>query len=179
VHQAAHARAARLQAVDDLPAEVACGAGDQDRRTVQSGGIRHDRDAMGSGRHEGKARVVKIGEAAAELGIEAHVLRHWEDVGALTVRRDGNGYRRYDDNALEQARTVLKLRRVGLSLPEVIAAMSPTKSAAQAVVAAKISALESDVARRQQAITFLRHTAECRHRFLDDCPDCATFVRDS
>ncbi|MVZ98802.1 MerR family transcriptional regulator [Actinomadura sp. LD22] len=114
---------------------------------------------------------------AAELGIEAHVLRHWEDVGALTVRRDRNGYRVYDDEAVEQARTVLKLRRVGLSLPEVIAAMAPEKSAAQAVVQAKIADLEGEVARRLQAITFLRHTAECRHRYLDDCPDCAAFVR--
>ncbi|WP_262403339.1 MerR family transcriptional regulator [Actinomadura sp. CNU-125] len=65
-----------------------------------------------------------IGEVAADLGIEAHVLRHWEDVGALTVRRDGNGHRVYDDGAVEQARTVLKLRRVGLSLPEVTAAMA-------------------------------------------------------
>jgi MerR family transcriptional regulator, copper efflux regulator len=124
--------------------------------------------------------VVKtIGEAAAELGIEAHVLRHWEQVGVLTVRRDGNGYRVYDDNALEQARTVLKLRGVGLSLPEVAAAMAPTKSAAQAVVRAKIAALESEVARTQQAIVFLQHTVECRHRYLDDCPDCATFAREA
>ncbi|GGQ19443.1 hypothetical protein GCM10010187_39780 [Actinomadura coerulea] len=121
---------------------------------------------------------MKIGKVAAELGIEAHVLRHWEDAGALTVRRDGNGYRVYDDSALEQARTVLKLRRVGLSLPEVTAAMSPTKSAAQAVVKAKIGALESEVVHRQQAIAFLQHTVECRHRYLDDCPDCATFARE-
>ncbi|MEU9482002.1 MerR family transcriptional regulator [Streptomyces sp. NPDC048191] len=120
-----------------------------------------------------------IGEVAAELGIEAHVLRHWEDVGALTVRRDGNGYRIYDDNAVEQARTVLKLRRVGLSLPEVTAAMVPEKSAAQAVVRAKIAQLEGEVAQRQEAITFLLHTVECRHRYLDDCPDCATFVREA
>lgn len=123
--------------------------------------------------------VKTIGEVAAELGIEAHVLRHWEDVGALTVGRDGNGYRAYDDNAVEQARTVLKLRRVGLSLPEVTAAMAPKKSAAQAVVKAKIAELERDIAQRRQAITFLRHTAECRHRYLDDCPDCATFVRET
>ncbi|WP_285780293.1 MerR family transcriptional regulator [Microtetraspora sp. NBRC 13810] len=115
---------------------------------------------------------------AAELGIEAHVLRHWEHVGALAVRRDGNGYRLYDDNALEQARIVLKLRRVGLSLPEVIAAMAPKKSTAQAVVRAKIAALEDEVLRRQQAITFLRHTVECRHRYLDECPDCESFVRE-
>ncbi|MEU8304415.1 MerR family transcriptional regulator [Actinomadura sp. NPDC048955] len=123
--------------------------------------------------------VKTIGEAAAELGIEAHVLRHWEDAGALTVRRDGNGYRVYDDGALEQARTVLKLRRVGLSLPEVVAAMAPTRSAAQAVVRAKIGALEGEIVHRQQAITFLRHTVECRHRYLDDCPDCAAFAREA
>ncbi|MEV6232018.1 MerR family transcriptional regulator [Saccharopolyspora shandongensis] len=119
-----------------------------------------------------------IGEAAAELGIEAHVLRHWEQAGALTVPRDGNGYRIFDDAALERARTVLKLRRVGLSLPEVTAAMTPKKSAAQAVVREKIAALESEVRRTQQAITYLRHTADCRHRYLDDCPDCAAFARE-
>ncbi|MGW2264537.1 MerR family transcriptional regulator [Streptomyces koyangensis] len=90
-----------------------------------------------------------IGEAAAELGGETHVLRHWESVGALTVRRDANGYRVYDDGALEQAR---------------------------AVVRAKIAALEEEIAHRRQAVTFLRHTAECRHRYLDDCPECAAFV---
>ncbi|MFF0464507.1 MerR family transcriptional regulator [Streptomyces mexicanus] len=120
-----------------------------------------------------------IGEAAAELGVAAHVLRHWEDVGALTVRRDGNGYRVYDDTALEQARTVLKLRRVGLSLPEVVAAMAPKKRDAQAVVRAKIAALRTEVARMEQAIVFLQHTVECRHRYLDDCPDCAQFVRNA
>jgi MerR family copper efflux transcriptional regulator len=123
--------------------------------------------------------VKTVGEVAAELGIAAHVLRHWEHVGALTVRRDGNGYRLYDDNALEQARTVLKLRRVGLSLPEVIAAISPRKSEAQAVVRAKIADLEREIVRRQQAMTFLQHTVECRHRYLDDCPECSTFVREA
>ncbi|MGF0166296.1 MerR family transcriptional regulator [Streptomyces koyangensis] len=117
-----------------------------------------------------------IGEAAAELGGETHVLRHWESVGALTVRRDTNGYRVYDDGALEQARTVPRLRRVGLSLPEVTAAMAPAKPAARAVVRAKIAALEEENAHRRQAVTFLRHTAECRHRYLDDCPECAAFV---
>lgn len=118
-----------------------------------------------------------IGEAAAELGIRAHVLRHWEQVGALKVRRDANGYRTYDDVAVEQARTILKLRRVGLSLSEVSAAMAPTKAAAQAVVKAKIAGLEGEIARAQRAITFLQHTVECRHRYLDDCPDCAAFAR--
>ncbi|GAA5610175.1 MerR family transcriptional regulator [Streptomyces platensis] len=123
--------------------------------------------------------VKTIGEVAAELGIAAHVLRHWEDVGALTVRREENGYRVYDDRAVEQARTVLKLRRVGLSLPEATAAMAPKKSAAQAIVRAKIAELEGEVIQRQEAIAFLQHTADCRHRYLDECPDCSTFVREA
>ncbi|MFF3671175.1 hypothetical protein [Microtetraspora malaysiensis] len=39
------------------------------------------------------------------------------------------------------------------------------------------AALESEMTRTQQAITFLQHTVECRHRFLDDCPDCTAFSR--
>ena len=119
-----------------------------------------------------------IGEVAALLGIEAHVLRHWEDVGALTVERDAHGYRHYDETAVEQARTVCKLRAVGLSLPEVIAAMAPSKAEAQPVVVAKIEALENEVRERRAAITYLQHTVDCRHRYLDDCPECATFVRE-
>lgn len=121
---------------------------------------------------------MRIGEVADQLGVEAHVLRHWEQVGALTVKRDANGYRVYDDNTLEQARTVMKLRQVGLSLPETTAAMAPKRSEAQGVVRAKIEALKDEVLRRQEAITFLQHTVECRHRYLDDCPDCATFARE-
>ncbi|MFG2502179.1 MerR family transcriptional regulator [Streptomyces sp. NPDC048441] len=116
---------------------------------------------------------------AAELGIEAHVLRHWEQVGVLAPARDSNGYRLYDAAAVEGARTIQKLRRVGLSLAEVAAAMAPTKDAAQAVVKAKIAALEDEMATTRQAITFLQHTVECRHRYLDDCPECAQFARTS
>ncbi|MDF0586097.1 MerR family transcriptional regulator [Tsukamurella sp. 8F] len=122
--------------------------------------------------------MLTIGQVATSLGVETHVLRHWEHVGALVVPRDANGYRIYDDRAVEHARTVQKLRRVGLSLPEVIAAMAPQKEAAQSVVHEKIAVLEGEIAQRLQAITFLRHAAECRHRYLDDCPDCTQFVRD-
>lgn len=118
-----------------------------------------------------------IGEAASELGIETHVLRHWEEVGALEVTRDGNNHRRYDAAAMEMARTVQKLRGVGLSLAEVIAAMTPKKSAAQAVVAAKIAELQRDILNRRQAVIFLEHTLECRHRYVEDCADCRDFVQ--
>ncbi|AJT42635.1 MerR family transcriptional regulator [Psychromicrobium lacuslunae] len=119
-----------------------------------------------------------VGEAAASLGVEAHVLRHWEEVGALRVPRNSNNYRLYDEEALDSARTVLKLRSVGLSLPEVVAAMSAEKSTAQALVKAKITKLQAEILTRQQAITYLQHTVECRHRYLDDCPDCLGFVRE-
>ncbi|MFD0558653.1 DNA-binding transcriptional MerR regulator [Stackebrandtia endophytica] len=118
-----------------------------------------------------------IGEIAAELGIDAHVLRHWEKVGALSVRRDSHGHRVYEDEDVERVRTVAKLRRIGLSLPEIIAAMAPSKADAQAVVRRKIGQLEAERARTDQAITFLQHTVDCRHRYLDECPECADFAR--
>ncbi|MGY2062412.1 helix-turn-helix domain-containing protein, partial [Nocardia gipuzkoensis] len=46
----------------------------------------------------------RIGDAAAELGIEAHVLRHWESVGLLTPPRTPSGHRSYDRQTLDQAR---------------------------------------------------------------------------
>ena len=50
--------------------------------------------------------TVRIGEAAAAVGVPTHVLRHWEDVGAVTPTRLGNGHRVYDDDTLTQARLV-------------------------------------------------------------------------
>ncbi|WP_129839224.1 MerR family transcriptional regulator [Streptomyces sp. RFCAC02] len=78
------------------------------------------------------------------------VLRHWEDAGALSVRREENGHRVFDDDAMDRARTVLRLRRVGLSLPGITAAMSPEKSAAQAAVRRTIATWSGEIDRRRQ-----------------------------
>jgi DNA-binding transcriptional MerR regulator len=63
-----------------------------------------------------------IGDLANALGISTKTLRYYERLRLLpTAARAGNGYRVYDERALEQARLVVRLRRVGLSIEEVAA----------------------------------------------------------
>jgi DNA-binding transcriptional MerR regulator len=53
------------------------------------------------------ARNQRIGAAAAALGTEAHVLRHWEDTGLLQPPRSSSGHRSYDEEQLTRARLIL------------------------------------------------------------------------
>jgi MerR family copper efflux transcriptional regulator len=56
---------------------------------------------------------LKIGDAAAVLGIAAHVLRHWESVGLLTPPRSSSGHRVYDQQTLDKARLIKTLQGRG------------------------------------------------------------------
>ena len=56
---------------------------------------------------------VRIGELVTLLGVEAHVLRHWEDEGLLHPDRGVNGYRTYGEEQVTRARIVV----AGLACP--------------------------------------------------------------
>jgi len=57
---------------------------------------------------------------ASALAISAKTLRHYERAGLLTPpARQSNGYRVYDRPAIDRARLVVGLRRIGLSIEEV------------------------------------------------------------
>ena len=62
---------------------------------------------------------LKIGDAAVQVGVPAHVLRHWESVGLLHPPRSGSGHRAYDRQTLDQARLIRTLQRTGLSLSRI------------------------------------------------------------
>ena len=62
---------------------------------------------------------VRIGELVTLLGVEAHVLRHWEDEGLLHPDRGVNGYRTYGEEQVTRARIVVGCRRAGLSIPAI------------------------------------------------------------
>ena len=49
---------------------------------------------------------MRIGDAAARLGIEPHVLRYWEEAGVLVPRRLRSGHRDYDEDSLGHARLI-------------------------------------------------------------------------
>lgn len=66
------------------------------------------------------APQVRIGELAAELGINAKTIRYYEEIGLLPpARRGENGYRLYDDADRERLRFISKAKAVGLTLEEI------------------------------------------------------------
>jgi len=58
---------------------------------------------------------MRIGEVTARTGIPPRMLRYYEEQGLLTSERADNGYREYDDDAVERAQRVRGLIQAGLS----------------------------------------------------------------
>ena len=62
---------------------------------------------------------LKIGQLAKELGTTTKTLRFYEEIGLLsTSMRSDAGYRLYNKSALSEARVLIGLRRLGLSIDE-------------------------------------------------------------
>lgn len=63
---------------------------------------------------------LRIGELAAELGLNAKTIRYYEEIGLLPpAKRSKNGYRLYDGADRERLRFIGKAKAVGLSLEEI------------------------------------------------------------
>jgi MerR family copper efflux transcriptional regulator len=120
----------------------------------------------------------RIGDAAAELGVAAHVLRHWEDAGVLVPPRAPGGQRIYNGALIVQARLVQLCQRAGMSLAE-IKELFDTRSRARrvALFADKQAELQAHVDDLTRTIDFLAHVLRCTHPIVDQCPDCVEFSR--
>lgn len=60
-----------------------------------------------------------IKEAAKRLGVEAHVLRYWEDELGLEIKRNSMGHRYYDERDIQLFDKVKELKENGLSLKDI------------------------------------------------------------
>lgn len=58
---------------------------------------------------------MRIGELARRSGASERSLRHYEQQGLLAPTRAGNGYREYDDDAVDVVRTIRTLLGAGLT----------------------------------------------------------------
>ena len=64
-------------------------------------------------------RGLRVGELAQLLGTSAKTLRFYEQIGLLEpAPRTESAYRLYDDAAIENARLVIGLRHLELTIPE-------------------------------------------------------------
>ncbi|MFC6715353.1 MerR family transcriptional regulator [Branchiibius cervicis] len=58
---------------------------------------------------------MQIGEFAQRTGVSARAVRHYEDQGLLQPRRDGNGYRQFDDDDLATVERIRLMISAGVS----------------------------------------------------------------
>jgi DNA-binding transcriptional MerR regulator len=70
--------------------------------------------------HEEEVCAVRIGELAERTGASVRSLRHYERAGLITARRDPNGYRVFDDGAVECVRRVRGLLEAGFTVLEIL-----------------------------------------------------------
>lgn len=122
---------------------------------------------------------MRIGDAAARLGLPTHVLRHWEDMGVLVPERNAGGQREYDQELLTRGRLILLCQRAGLSLAQIGEALGQDLDGRRRLLEGHRAAIASRVEDLRQADAFLAHTLECRHPIASECPDCAAFAQAS
>lgn len=78
------------------------------------------------------ATQLRIGQLAAELGINPKTIRFYEEIGLLLpAKRSENGYRFYDKTDRERLQFIGKAKAVGLSLEEISEILKVSSSGTQ------------------------------------------------
>jgi DNA-binding transcriptional MerR regulator len=94
-----------------------------------------------------------IGAAARLAGVSVKAVRHYSDLGLLTVRRTAAGHRRYDENAVVRLRLIRTLRALDLDLPTIHAVLRDDRSLAEvAATHADALAIQIRTLRRRHAL---------------------------
>lgn len=119
---------------------------------------------------------MRISLAADLVGVPAHVLRHWEDEGVLVPDRAGGNQRDFTDQHVDEARIIRRLRRAGIGLPGIKDLRTATPTRRSALLGAAAERLAAEATRLEAAAAFLRHTVECRHPVIDECPECRDYA---
>ncbi len=118
-----------------------------------------------------------IGQAAAQSGVSAKMVRHYESLGLLPkIGRTESGYRQYGQSEVHTLRFIRRARDLGFSMAEIAELLKLWQNRRRASADVKKIALAhaADLERRIAAMTAMKHTlvrlASCCHG--DQRPDC-------
>src|SRR4051794_14144183 len=91
---------------------------------------------------------MNVGELASASGLTVRTLHHWDEIGLLRpAERSGAGHRRYSAEDVERLYRIVALRRLGLSLDEVDAALDAEGPDLRAAVDAHLGRVRGELAR--------------------------------
>ncbi|GAB2541143.1 MerR family transcriptional regulator [Nocardia heshunensis] len=119
---------------------------------------------------------MRIGDAAATLGVETHVLRHWESMGLLAPPRSSSGHRNYNEHILDYARVIQKLQRTGLSLEQIRQLGIGQCDDRLTMLAERRAEVRERITLLEATDRFLGHLAECSHPIISECAECTEFA---
>src|SRR3954453_11494354 len=89
-----------------------------------------------------------VGDLASASGLTVRTLHHWDEIGLLRpAERSGAGHRHYSRRDVERLYRIVALRRLGLPLEEIGAALEGEDL--QAAVAAHLERVRSELARQR------------------------------
>jgi DNA-binding transcriptional MerR regulator len=113
---------------------------------------------------------MRIGEAAAYLGVRTSALRVWESAGLLTPQRDpGTQYRRFSSTNVRDARMINMLRQGRYPLPQIQLILDGLRQTGST------DALRAAIAQRQAGLTqrataMLEGSSSLHHYIADEEP---------
>lgn len=108
-------------------------------------------------KHDGTLRGMSIRELSARTGSTLRALRHYEELGLLTAGRNARGARCYDADQRRAADLIAGLRRLGMPIRDIHAAVAgDLPPADRAAVVARF--LADEAARTASRLQDLRLT---------------------
>ncbi len=98
---------------------------------------------------------MQISELAAQTGVSAHALRHYEKLGLIQPARRASGYREYSDAMRREVIFIAMSRSIGFSL-KAIAAQLPAYRAGRLTFGQMVDAMREHVAELDAQIGTLK-----------------------
>ncbi|RCG16901.1 MerR family transcriptional regulator [Streptomyces diacarni] len=123
-----------------------------------------------------RTQLLRIGEAAARLGVSTHLLRHWEAEGLITPHRTAGDARRYDPELLDALSIAVKCRQAGLPLNVIAQLLNGRREDRRHLIAQQRDVIDRQRARLERTATFLDHVLDCSHPVVRECPECRDFA---
>jgi MerR family transcriptional regulator, thiopeptide resistance regulator len=92
-----------------------------------------------------------VGHLARATGLTVRTLHHWDEIGLLRpAERSGAGHRRYSPADVQRLYRIVALRRLGLSLEDVSAALAAEGPDLRAAVAGHLARVEAQLAAQRE-----------------------------
>ena len=118
-----------------------------------------------------------IGDAAAQSGVSAKMIRHYESLGLLaSVARQNNGYRQYNERDIHTLRFIKRARDLGFSMAEIAELVSlwlnrrRTSASVKRIAQTHAEELTKRIEAMQAMQKTLANLIHCCHG--DQRPDC-------